>query len=109
MPLGELKKSNSRIQPTNLALYSDYILGSTMHGLGYGTKEKAEKTLKKIKNKPINYQVSLVNTMIGRAQNHKYRNKDMNQAIKVFKNWLKKYKKTQKNKPKKNIKKTKKI
>lgn len=97
MPISQIQnQENARIKPINLALYSDYIIGSTIHGLGYGTKEKALYTIKKIKNKPINYQVSLVNTMLGRAKNHKYRNKDMDEAIKVFNQWLKDYKKNKK-------------
>ena len=40
-------------------------------------KEKAIYTLKKIKNKSIKYQVSLVSTMIGRAKNHPHQTKGM--------------------------------
>ena len=107
MPLNKLLEQDKRIKPTNLALYSDYILSSTIHGLGYGNKKKALHTIKTIKNKPINYQISTVNTMLGRAKNHKYQNKDMREAIKVFQKWLNKYKKSKKMKElktKKNVK-----
>ena len=45
----------------------------------------------------MKYQVSLVSTMIGRAKNHPYRNKDMDEAIKIFQKWLDNYNKSKKN------------
>ena len=35
------------------------------------------------------YQISLINTMIGRANNHQYKTKEMNEAVKIFKKRLK--------------------
>lgn len=74
-----------------LSLYADYNKKTTIKGLGFKNKEKALHTLKVIKNKPLKYQLSVVNTMIGRAKNHPHRNKDMNEAIKIFKKWKKNY------------------
>ena len=96
MPMGHLV-NNKKFNPTNLSLYSDYNPETTIKGLGFKNKEKAEYTIKAIKNKPIKYQVSLVSTMIGRAKNHPYRNKDMDAAIKVFQKWLDTYHKNKKN------------
>ena len=94
MPLGDLKKINNKIKPKNLSLYSDYDKSTTTKNLGFKNKEKALYTIKAIKERPIKYQVSVVTTMIGRAKNHPYRNKDMDQAIKVFQKWLDDYKKS---------------
>ena len=33
--------------------------------------------------------ISLINTMIGRANNHQYKTKEMNEAVKIFKKRLK--------------------
>ncbi len=75
----------------NLSLYADYNKETTIKGLGFKNKEKALHTLKVIKNKPLKYQISVVNTMIGRAKNHPHINKDMKEAIKVFQKWKKNY------------------
>ncbi len=90
----ELNDENSKIKAQNLSLYSDYNKETTVPGLGFKDKEKALYTLNKIKNKPLKYQVNLVSTMIGRAKGHPYRNKDMNEAIKIFQKWLDNYHKT---------------
>lgn len=91
MPLGELMK-NKKIKPKNLSLYSDYNKSTTTPGLGFKNKEKALYTIDKIKDREIKYQISVVTTMIGRAKHHPHKNKNMDEAIKVFENWLKKYK-----------------
>ena len=83
---------NKNIKPINLSLYSDYNPKTTTHGLGFKNKEKALFTIKTIKNRPIKYQVNVVSTMLGRAKNHPNKTKDMEGAIKVFDNWMKKYK-----------------
>ena len=83
---------NKNIKPINLSLYSDYNPKTTTHGLGFKNKEKALFTIKTIKNRPIKYQVNVVSTMLGRAKNHPNKTKDMGGAIKVFDNWMKKYK-----------------
>ncbi len=81
MPMGDL------VRPTNLSLYEDYDKTETMKGLGYKDREKALETLEKIKNRPFKYQMSVVNTMIGRAENHPHQTKEMMEAVKVFKRW----------------------
>lgn len=89
MPMGKLMKENPKLKPKNLSLYSDYNKETTISGLGFKNKEKAKYTLEKIKDKPIIYQKQVVNTMIGRAENHPNKTKDMDEAIKIFKRWLK--------------------
>ena len=85
MPMGDM------VNPTNLSLYSDYNSDTSMDGLGYKNKEKALYTIKAIKKKPIKYQLSVITTMLGRAQNHPNITKDMKEAISIFKKWLKDY------------------
>ena len=93
MPMGKLRRKNKKINPTNLSLYSDYNKKTTTPGLGFKNKEKAKYTLKKIKNRDINYQVNVVTTMIGRAKNHPYKTKEMEDAVKIYEKWMREYKK----------------
>ena len=86
MPLS--KKS----RPINLSLYSDYNPRTTTQGLGFKNKEKALYTIKTIKNRSIKYQVNVIATMLGRAKNHPNKTVDMEDAIKIFGDWMKKYK-----------------
>ena len=86
------KHFDKKIKPINLSLFSDYNPKTTTHGLGFKNKEKAIYTLDKIKDQPIKYQKSVVSTMIGRAKNHPHKNKDMEEAIKIFQDWLDKNK-----------------
>lgn len=92
MPIGQLMKSNPKIKPKNLSLFSDYNKETTVKNLGFKDKEKAIYTLNAIKNKPIKYQVSLVATMLGRAKNHPNKTPEMDDAIKIFQKWLDDYK-----------------
>ena len=93
MPLGDLKKINSKIKPKNLSLYSDYDKSTTTKNLGFKNKEKALYTVNKIKNRDLKYQINVVATMLGRAKKHPNKTKEMNAAIKVFNKWMKNYKK----------------
>ena len=88
-----------------MELYSDRNPKTTIKGFGYKDEEKAKKTLKKLKTlkKPEVYKFQVINTMYYRAKHHKYRTKDMEAAMRVFKKYLDKRKKTKK-KTKKNKK-----
>lgn len=57
---------------------------------GYGNESKARMTLKNIKSKDLTYQKQVVNTMYNRAKYHKYQTQGMREAMKIFKEWLKK-------------------
>ena len=83
---------SKRSKPINLSLYSDYNPKTTTHGLGFKNKEKALYTIKTIKNRSIKYQVNVIATMLGRAKNHPNKTEDMEDAIKIFVDWMKKYK-----------------
>ena len=82
---------SKKFKPINLSLYSDYNPKTTTHGLGFKNKEKALYTIKTIKNRSIKYQVNVIATMLGRAKNHPNKTEDMQDAIKIFGDWMKKY------------------
>ena len=69
---------------SNLSLYSDYNKSTSNKTLGFKNKEKAIYTINAIKNKSIKYQISVINTMLGRAKNHPHKTKEMDEAIKVY-------------------------
>ena len=47
----------------NLSLYSDYNPKTTTPGLGFKNKDKAIYTINKIKNRPMRYQVNVINSI----------------------------------------------
>ena len=59
-------------------------------GTGYGSREKAIETLEIIKKVPKVKQTQIIVTMFNRAKFHKYRTKDMEAAMRVFSEWMKK-------------------
>ncbi len=77
---------------TNKSLFSDNHPKTSMKGTGFKDKQKALDTLKIIKNKNLNYQKQVVITMYNRAKYHPYQTLDMRKAMKVYLDWLKKYK-----------------
>jgi len=82
----------AKLEAKNLSLYADYNTKTTIKGLGFKNKDKALYTIERIKNEPIKYQISVINTMLGRAKNHPNKTKDMDDAIKIFNKWIKDYK-----------------
>lgn len=76
----------------NYKLYTDDNPSTTIKGTGYVNKKKALQTLKLIEKRSINYQKSVVNTMLYRAKHHKNKTPDMEEAIKIFKSWMDKNK-----------------
>ena len=77
-----------------MELYSDRNPKTTIKGFGYKNAQKARNTLKKLKklDKPEVYNFQVINTMYYRAKHHKYRTKEMEEAMKVFKKYLDKRK-----------------
>jgi len=74
------------------SLYEDKHPKTSLKGTGYANKEKALKTLELIKDFDLTYQKQVVLTMYNRAKFHKYQTKNMLDAMKVYKKWLKFYK-----------------
>lgn len=65
--------------------------------LGYGTANKARRSVKKLKKEPRQYQSQVAHTLYYRAKYHKHQTKGMKNAVKVYGKFLK----TIKNKSKK--------
>jgi hypothetical protein len=58
---------------------------------GFKNKEKALDTLNIIKDLDKTYQKQIILTMYYRAEYHPNKTKDMSEAQKIFKKWLKKH------------------
>jgi len=74
-------------------LYSNRHPNRTMKGTGFKDKKTALKTIEIIKFRSPTYQFNVINTMYNRAKFHPHQTTDMQNAMKVFSKWLKKYKK----------------
>lgn len=85
MPIGELE---SKVNKKRLSLYEDYNPKTTIKGLGFKNEKTALNTIEIIKNKPIKYQKSVINTMYYRAKHHPKQTKDMKKAMIIFKRWI---------------------
>ena len=71
-------------------LFNDNPRGAPRtRGIGYGTADKARKSIKLLKGKPKAYQRQVATTMFFRAKYHKYQNKGMREAMKVWGEYLK--------------------
>ena len=79
-----MKKSNS-------TLYDDSHTSTSMKGTGFKNRQKALDTLHLIKNRDKTYQKLVVITMYNRAKYHPYQTPQMRDAMKIYKEWLKKY------------------
>ena len=73
----------------NKSLYEDKHPNKSLKGTGYANKEKALMTLDLIKDYDIIYQKQVISTMYNRAKYHKYQTKNMIEAMKIYKKWLK--------------------
>ena len=82
-----------------MSLYADYHPETSIKGFGYGNKQKAIDTLKKLKKMKASrvYTLQVVNTMYNRAKFHAHRTKDMESAMKVYQKFLSNYNKTTRN------------
>jgi hypothetical protein len=58
-------------------------------GIGYGTAKKARESIHKLKGKPAPYKRQVATTMYYRAKYHKYQNKGMREAMKVWGEYIK--------------------
>ena len=74
-------------------LYSNLHPDRTMKGTGFKDKKTALKTIQLIRLRSPTYQYNVINTMFNRAKYHPHQTNEMRDAMKIFSNWLKKYKK----------------
>ncbi len=87
MHIGAIEKIKS------IELYTNAHPKSTIKGTGYKDKITALKTLKLIKDQPLNKQFLIINVLYQRAKYHKHQTKNMIEAMNVFEQWLVKHKK----------------
>jgi hypothetical protein len=66
-----------------------------MKGTGFKDKNSAIKTIQLVRYRSPTYQFNVINTMYNRAKYHPHQSSEMQDAMKVFSQWLKKYKKPQ--------------
>ena len=90
--LDDLYVEFSNQKKINKSLYEDKHPAKSTKGTGFKNKKKALDTLKIIKDRDIIYQKQVVNTMFNRAKYHPYQTDGMREAMKVFKEWLDKFK-----------------
>jgi hypothetical protein len=87
----------------NSHLYTNDNPKTTIHGTGFSNKNKAKKTIiltnKLVKEGKIDkiWQMRIIQTMYYRAKHHPHRNEKMEEAMKIFNDWLKKYKEKKNN------------
>lgn len=65
--------------------------------LGYGTANKARKSIKVLKKQPRQYQFQAAHTLYYRAKYHKHQTRGMKNAMKLYGKFIKTLKKKQKN------------
>ena len=75
----------------DLGLYAGNPPGKKprVSGTGYGTRKKALHTIHLLKNKPIGLKKQIATTMYYRAKHHANQTKNMREAMKVYKAYLK--------------------
>ena len=71
-------------------LFNDNPSGKSKVKAQYGTAERAQQTLKRLRGKPKPYQRQVATTMYYRAKYHRFRTKNMEGAMKVYGQFLKK-------------------
>lgn len=81
-----MKKNSKKV---NYSLYNDDHPKTSTKGTGFKDKQKALDTLKIIKDRDLTYKKLIVVTMYNRAKYHPHQTKEMRDAMKVFRNWLK--------------------
>ena len=74
-------------------LYSNRHPNRTVRGTGFKDKKTAIKTIELIQYRSLTYQFNVINTMFNRAKFHPHQTSGMQNAMKIFADWLKKYKK----------------
>ncbi|QDS75805.1 hypothetical protein FKW77_000236 [Venturia effusa] len=69
-------------------LYTDDNPATTLQGTGFKDAAAATKTLSLVSKRSLTYQFQTINTMYHRASHHPHKTEDMEEAIKVFKEWI---------------------
>lgn len=84
--------SNSQTKKLKPSLYNDLHPNSSLKNTGFKDKKTALRTIKLISKRALRYQFDVINTMYYRAKFHPHKTNDMDDAIKIYKEWIKEYK-----------------
>lgn len=79
---------NKHTRKVGYQLFNDNPKGKSKVKAQYGTKERAQQTLKRLRGKPTPYQRQVATTMYYRAKHHKYQTNGMKKAMTVYKHFL---------------------
>ena len=82
------KKNSKKLKPQ---LYNDLHPEKSLKNTGFKDFETAVRTIKLVSKRSLRYQFDLINTMYNRAKYHPHKTKQMEEAMKIFQKWLKKY------------------
>ena len=93
-----VKRRHHKDDPPDIGLYSKGGKDA-MKGTGYANKEKAEYTIKKLdwlmsKGENV-WAMSIATTMESRAKKHQHQTPEMREAMKIFREWIDKNKKSE--------------
>jgi hypothetical protein len=79
----------TRKQKPGHQLFNDNPRGRPRtRGIGYGTAERAKRSIQLLKGKDRAYQHQVATTMYYRAKHHKYQTAGMKEAMKVWRKYL---------------------
>lgn len=71
-----------------MSLYEDNHPETSLKNTGYKDAKAAERTIKLVSKRCLQYQYDVINTMYNRAKRHTHQTPDMEKAMIVFKKWL---------------------
>ena len=76
--------------PVDMAVFNDPPKGKQPRlRLGYGTANRARRSIKLLKKQPLPYQTQAAHTLYARAKYHKYQTEGMKEAMKLYGRFLK--------------------
>jgi len=83
-------KTKTKTKPQ---LYNDLHPEKSLKNTGYKNHITAANTINMISKRSLKYQFDVINTMFNRAKYHPNKTKEMEDAMKIFNQWLKNYQK----------------
>jgi len=83
-----MNKKSSKKQSINTLYNKNKNPKKSIKNTGFANKEKAIETIRIVKKLNKIKQMQIILTMYYRAEHHPYKNKNMEEAQKVFKKWL---------------------
>merc|ERR1712174_92558 len=91
--MGDEKLALKKAAGINIHLYSDDHPETTLKGTGFKDAKTAHRTIELVeRNKPRNRQIWTINAMFYRAKHHPHQTPSMREAMKIYQDWMDKYK-----------------